>query len=84
MKLADENKKEKGSIWSYFSESDKVVSYNHIGKMSVTAIEKGDHKMPDVATPVGFEKSVYLLDPCSYDLKRKVFVPSPPALCVNW
>lgn len=39
--------------------------------------------MPDLATPVPFQNNIFLLDPCNYDPKRKVFVPSAPALMVQ-
>lgn len=44
------------------------------------ALEKGDFKLPELATPVPFQNSIYLLDPCAYDPKRKAFVPTGPAL----
>lgn len=49
----------------------------------MVALEKGSYKLPDIATPIPFQNHIFLLDPCSYDAKRKVFAPSPPALFVQ-
>jgi hypothetical protein len=35
-----------------------------------------------LATPIPHQGIIYLLDPCNFDSKRKVFVPSPPALAI--
>ena len=36
-----------------------------------------------MATPVPFLNNIFLLDPCIFEAKRKVFVPSGPALMIG-
>lgn len=77
----DEGKKrDLGGLFSYLAESEKVINYSTDGRVNVIALDKGDFKLPELATPVPFQNSIYLLDPCVYDPKRKAFVPSGPAL----
>jgi hypothetical protein len=81
---AEESKaKEKNLLLAYLPEGEKLVTYNFAGKMSVAPLSKGNYKLPDVATPLAFEGSAYLMDPCNFDLRRKVFVPEGPAFCIS-
>lgn len=68
---------------SYVSESEKIISYSNTGKVNVLQLHKDKYKIPDIATPVAFEKCVYFLDPCNYDTKKKMFVPQGPAFCAT-
>jgi hypothetical protein len=52
-----------------------MVNYNNDGKVNVYAIDKNDIKLPDLATPVPFESSIYMLDSCNLDPQLKVFIP---------
>lgn len=62
-------------MFSYLAESHKIVNYNLDGKITSINLDKHGPKIPDMATPVPFESAIYLLDPCVFDQKRKVFVP---------
>ena len=81
----DTKNKEKGSggLLAYLPESEKIVGYSSAGKMSVKEISKPRFKLPDIATPIGFENNVYFLDPCNFEKKRNTFVPDGPAFVVG-
>ena len=59
-----------------------MINYTPDGRVNVISLEKGQMKLPELATPVPFQNNIYLLDPCAYDSKRKAFVPTTPAFCV--
>lgn len=83
MKPEDGKRRElRSGLFSYLAESEKVINYSPDGRVNVIALDKGDFKLPELATPVPFQNNIYLLDPCVYDSKRKAFVPSIPALCI--
>lgn len=75
-------KDNKYGIVCYLSESEKMVSYNSQGKVSVLQLDKAELKLPDVATPIPYQNNIYLLDPGHFDLKRRVFIPQAPAFAV--
>jgi hypothetical protein len=58
------------------------VNYSQDGRVNIISINKADFKLPELATPVPFQNSIYLLDPCEFDSKRKVFVPSTLSFCI--
>ena len=52
--------------------------------MSTISIEKTTFKLPDIATPIGYNNTIYFLNPCPFDQKRKVFSPQGPAFTVTF
>jgi len=60
-----------------------MVSYSYQGKVHQLSLEKGNYKLPDIATPIPYQNNIYLLDPAYFDTKRKIFVPQGPAFAVN-
>lgn len=79
MKQEEGKRRELGGLFSYLAESEKIINYCTDGRVNVITLEKGDYKLPELATPVPFQNTIYLLDPCVYDTKRKAFVPTTPA-----
>lgn len=73
-------KENKHGIVCYLSESEKMVSYNYQGKVSVLQLDKAELKLPDVATPIPYQNNIYLLDAGHFDVKRRIFIPQAPAL----
>ena len=65
----------RNGLFSYLSESEKIVNQTMNGQVNIISIEKGDFTLPDIATPVPHEKWIYLLDCCWFDANRRVFVP---------
>lgn len=61
------------------SESEKIININQSGKVSIIQLDKANYKIPDIATPIAYQGSIYFLDPCNFDVKKKVFVPEGPA-----
>jgi hypothetical protein len=83
--VAEESKKKeiRAGIFAYLSECEKIINYTPEAKVNVIPLLKMEYKLPDLATPVPHQGVIYLLDPCTFDSKRKVFVPSPPALSIS-
>lgn len=65
------------------SESEKIINYTADARINIIVLDKGAFKLPDLATPVPHQRTIFLLDPCRFDYKKKAFIPFAPALSVT-
>ena len=76
-------KSHRSGLFSYLSENDKIVNHTLDGRINIISIEKGQFELPNLATPVPFQKNIFLLDCCCFSQARKVFVPVEQAFKID-
>jgi hypothetical protein len=54
------------------------MNYGTDGRITNINIDKGSLKLPDLATPVPFQRNIYLLDSAMFNISTNVFIPCAP------